>query len=158
MWYQYAQMDKREWLAALKRNFQNPFYVFDERVTGFVLGPFFAVAHYQPWEWNRRITAECNRAWGFVKEVDGELEISFLRSRGFLSPFWLLFYTLVCELIFLCTFSDYAYISLKGMDWAFSVFCSLLACGLSAVQDSMTERGQSGAYEIDKLLKNPKEY
>lgn len=86
-----SDLNKEEYLKRLHQTFRSPFQLFDERVCGIVIGPFFSVAYHSPYEWNRRITSECNRAWGYVKEVDGKAEVQFIRGKGLLSPFWLCF-------------------------------------------------------------------
>lgn len=157
MHYLYSPVEKKEYLTALKNRLESPFQIFNERVTGVVIGPFFSVAHYQPYEWNRRITSECNRAYGFVKETHGELEISFVRSKGQFSPFWLLFYTLLLRILWagMVPLGD-PEIAVSG--WIFSGIFALVVCGISAFHSSITEAGEAGAGEITKLLRNPKEY
>ena len=68
----------------LRQKLDSPFYFFDERMNGIVIGPIFSLAHHGPWEWNRKITGEINRAWGFVREKDGITQIRFFREKGFL--------------------------------------------------------------------------
>ena len=95
----YSRLQPKAYLGALKSCFSFPLAFFhSERVTGIVLGRFFSVAYHSPWEWNRRITSECNRAIGYVKGTGEGTEIHFIRSRGLLSPFWLVFWTLICML------------------------------------------------------------
>lgn len=155
MEYIYSQMPKEKYLSAMKQKFGNPFSVFDERITGFVIGPFFSVAHYQEYEWNRQITGECNRAWGIVRESHVELEIRFIRGRGLLSPFWLVFFTLLCKLLLAISLQGQ---DVGGMDWVMSPICSLIICGVSALQTHMTDKGVAGMREINKFLENPEEY
>ena len=155
--YFYSSLEKRKYLEAMKQTFGSPFHFFDERVTGFVIGCFFAVAHYQPYEWNRRITSECNRAYGFVKEVDGELEIAFIRSRGLFSPFWLAFYTLLSKLI--CEICEARNgFELGAASWWMSIVIAVFVCGITAIQSAMTEQGEEGLREVNKFLLNPEEY
>lgn len=157
MRYLYSTLEKREYLIALKNRLESSFRFFDERVTGIVIGPFFSVAHYAPWEWNRKITSECNRAFGFVKTVEGETEIAFIRSKGLFSPFWLLFITLLCELLWVfLTIQENVDVEISG--WGVSAVLSFAVCVLTAWQASITEEGEAGAKEVTKLLKNPKEY
>jgi hypothetical protein len=154
---QYVSMKKRDYLAAMKRKFSSPLYLWDARLTGFVVGSFFAVAHYQPYEWNRKITSECNRAYGYVKEVHGELQIHYFRGYGLLAPGWLLVMTLLCRLIFWIAEIQ------RNMDigvtaWVVSFACALLACVISAIQVGYTDAGVLGAREVEKFLENPEEY
>lgn len=158
MKYIYSRLPKARYLAVMKQKFRSPLYVFDERLTGFVLGSFFAVAHYQPYEWNRKITSECNRAWGFVKEADGELEIRFLRGKGLLAPGWFLVWTLVCRTMW-WFFEIAEGTDLPGsLSWSLCALMSLIVCGASAIESSLTEAGKAGAREIDRFLKDPEQY
>ena len=155
--YLYSTLEKQQYLTAMKQRFDSPFRIFDGRVTGFVIGSFFAVANYQPYEWNRRITSECNRAYGFVKEVDGELEICFLRSWGLFSPLWLVFYTLFCKLIcVICEVRNSFDLGTAG--WWLSIALSIFICGITAFQSAVTENGQEVLREVNQLLQNPEEY
>lgn len=155
--YVYSSMSKEQYLKTLKQKFGNPLYVFDERLTGMVIGPFFSVAHYQPYEWNRRITGECNRAWGIVKEFDGELEICFLRGKGWLAPGWLLVWTLICRLM--VVFMEFQSGKLpSAATWLICILAALVTCASKAIADSLTEEGEAGIREINRLLENPTEY
>ena len=158
MWYQYSKLPRDKYLAAMKRKFDSPLWLFDERITGFVIGPFFAAAHYQSYEWNRKITSECNRAWGYVKEADGELEIRFVRGKGLLAPGWFLVLTLFCRI--LCLFFELREGQMLpgGAMWLISAVCALVTCGASALESCLTEAGAAGAREIDKFLKDPENY
>lgn len=153
----HCQMAKEKYLEALKRKFDNPLYIFDERLTGMVIGPFFAAAHYQPYEWNRRITGECNRAWGYVKETHGELEIRYFRGKGLLSPGWLLAVTLLCWGVLLLAELESDF----GFGWltlGISAACALVACTVTAIGSAMTEEGAAGVREVDKFLQDPENY
>lgn len=157
MRYLYVRMPKDRYLAALKRKFHNPLYVFDSRVTGMVAGSFFAVAHYQPYEWNRKITGECNRAWGFVKEVSGELEITYIRGKGLLSPGWLLFWTVLCRLFFLLAEIGQDY-TVGPIAWLMGAVCALVVCSMSAIGAAITQEGAAGIREVEKFLEDPENY
>lgn len=148
-----TQLPAAAYCKLLRQKLDSPFRVFDERITGIVIGPFFAIAHHAQWEWNRRITCECNRAWGFVKETGGKTQVCFLRGKGMLSPFWLLLYTLVCAFFF--------YVELEEMcreSWLAALGISAGICALTAFQDSLTESGIAGAGEITRILNDPKDY
>ena len=141
-----------EYISALKRTFRSPFQLWDERVCGIIIGPFFSVAYHSPHEWNRKITDEVNRAWGYVKQTDGNAQIYFIRGKGNLSPFWILFYTLVCYIIFLFGL---------GYEPAFlwvSFGLSLFICAVTAFQSLITEAGEAGFHEVTRLLEHPEEY
>ena len=158
MHYLYAQLPKEEYLENMKQKFDSPFRLWDERITGFVLGRFFSVAHYQEHEWNRKVTSECNRAWGFVKETDGELEICFLRGKGLLAPEWLLLYTLLCRLIFLVAQIRDPMLDMGIYGWLLSAVCALIVGIVTAIQCCFTEKGQEGEGELIRFLLDPENY
>ncbi len=152
MYYLESHLSKQEYLSRLRDTFRSPFGIYSERVCGITLGPFFSVAYHSPYEWNRRITSECNRAWGMVKEVDGKTEVRFFRGKGYLSPFWLLFFTLFGYVVLLLS---------AGYEPAFvwvSFGISLLLCIVSAFESTITAQGEAGFHEISRLLLNPEEY
>ena len=141
------------YLAALKECFSNPFLYFKERVTGIVIGRFFSIAYYCPYEWNRRITSECNRAIGYVREADGKSEVCFIRSRGMFSLFWLVLWTLVCM----------AFCMVMTGEWEFfflpvSLAISVVVCLVSAFESALTENGEQGAWIVTDLLKEPDKF
>lgn len=154
---QYSSMKKQSYLVAMKRKFSNPLNLWESRLTGIVIGPFFAVAHYQPYEWNRRITSECNRAYGYVKEVQGELQIHYFRGWGLLAPGWLAVLTLLSRLIFM--FAEVQRdVRIGPALWLYSLLCALIPCVISAIQVNFTEAGIEGAREVEKFLENPEDY
>ncbi len=153
----YSSLSKKQYLTALRRCFSSPFAFYDERVTGMVLGSFFAVAHYQGYEWNRKITDECNRAYGFVKEREGQLEICYFCWKGLLSPGWIAVYTILCRVIFLF-FEIENQEPLGDVAWIVSVILSLVVGAATAIGHSLTESGALGAEEVKKLLTDPENY
>ena len=154
MRYLYSKIPKAEYLAAVRQRLDSPLLIGQERITGFVIGSFFAIAHHMPWEANRRITSECNRAYGFVKTVDGETEIAFIRGKGQFSPLWLVIWTCVFAVFFLYCRFDVGMGVLLGISFG----CSLFYCALSALQSSLTENGETGKREVNKFLQDPKGY
>ncbi len=153
----YSLMDKKAYLASLKQKMGSPFLIFDERVTGVIIGPFFSVAYHAPFEWNRRITSECSRAMGFVRTAHEETEIVFLRSKGNLCLSWFFGYIALFVLIFLAVASQREE-NLLGFALGAGAVFSIFACLLTAAADSMTEQGAAGEWEIDKLLQDPENY
>lgn len=157
-----SDLEKCAYLGELKRSFKNPFFIFDERVCGIIIGPFFSVAYHSPYEWNRRITSECNRAWGYVKDRDGKTEIRFLLGKGLLSPFWLIFYALLCFVMFLFLFihNDMLQEMTGEIDKiiCFCVVISVIACVVSAIHSSVTEQGDAGRNVLIRYLEKPEEY
>ena len=156
-----TDMSCKEYLFNLKRHFSNPFSIFSERITGFSVGSFFSVAYYSPYEWNRRITNECSRAWGHVKEVDGKIQIRYIRGKGLFSPFWLVFiYLIWLAMIWYAGISqDIPFEELFVWQvWVFGALISIAICAVTAFQSSITEAGVAGEYEIEKLLAHPEDY
>lgn len=147
-----SDLGKREYLAKLKQTFRSPFLLFSERVSGIILGPFFSVAYHSPYEWNRKITSECNRAWGYVKEIDGKAYVRFIRGKGLLAPSWFVFYTLFCYAIFLLNGCH------EPVFLAVSCGLALVVCLATAFESLITEQGEAGFHEISRLLLNPEEY
>ncbi len=152
MYYLESSLSSKEYLARLRRTFRSPFLICDERVCGIVIGSFFSVAYHSPYEWNRRITSERNRAWGYVKEVDSKSCVSFIRGKGMLSPFWFCFYTLFCYALFLLKAGHHP------VFLAISCGLALVACLTTAFQSIITEQGEAGFHEVTRLLLHPEEY
>lgn len=160
--YLESDLSKSEYLSEIKRSFDNPFLIFDERVCGLIIGPFFSIAYHSPYEWNRRITSECNRAWGYVIERDGKTEVNYLLGKGLLSPFWFLFYAMVFLCMFLLAMGRNGWaISDAGEFWLVSlvgVVISLIVCGVTAIESSLTEQGRQGQNTLIYLLEKPEEF
>ncbi len=150
-----SSLSREVYMRELRRSFSSPWNIWEERVVGVTLGPFFALAHYQEYEWNRRITSECNRAWGYVKEADGELEVCFLRGKGLLAPGWMLLYTLFLRCVFLLTGATP---DENGVAWAFSLIVAVFIGLGSAFTSSITEAGEEGYREVTRLLMAPEQY
>ncbi|MBQ7002122.1 MAG: hypothetical protein IJN67_13985 [Oscillospiraceae bacterium] len=148
-----SQLPAKAYCAYLKQKLDSPFYFWDERMNGIVIGPFFSLAHHAEWEWNRKITGEINRAWGFVQEKDGVTEVRFLRGKGLLAPSWMLFITVLGVAAL--------YFNIGEMMEQFWPACLAIALAVgitTAIQASFTENGVAGAGEITRFLRDPKEY
>lgn len=152
MYTLYSDLSKREYLRSLKKTFRSPFLLFSEHVSGITIGPFFSLAYHSPYEWNRRITSECNRAWGYVKEIDGKAHVRFVRGKGLLAPSWFLIYTVLCYGIFLL------YGVYEPVFLLISCGIALVACLATAFQSIITEAGEAGFHEVTRLLLHPEEY
>ena len=153
-----SDLSKRNYLESLMQTFRSPFLLWDERVCGIIVGPFFSVAYHSSYEWNRRITSECNRAWGYVTELDGKAYIRFIRGKGLLSPFWLIFYTLLCHVILLLCGGYELYAGHEGLFLVISFAMALFACLVTAFQSLITDQGEAGYHEITRLLLHPEDY
>lgn len=158
-----SNLPKKAYLAALKGCLMSPFGILNERMTGIVIGSFFSVAYYSPYEWNRKITHECNRAWGRVVETEKGTEVRFVRGKGLFSPFWLVTLTVLFVAMFLVMVN----IDTGGMIdfsnemwivWLVGAVASIMICGVTALHSSVTEAGVEGAGEITRMLKDPSEY
>ena len=153
-----SQLSVTEYLRELGGCCSLRYPFFSEGVTGFVLGPFFCVAYYSPYEWNRRISHECNRAWGYVKEVDGKTHVHFIRGKGLLTPFWFLLISLLCYLVFLiCLDFDFS-IAAHPMMFLMAFGIALFTCLTTAFASWVTEAGMAGEGEITRMLTDPKDY
>lgn len=153
-----SHLTKKRYLSALKGCRTGGYPVFSEGVTGIVIGPFFSMAYYSPYEWNRRITHECNRAWGYVKEVDGKTQVYFIRGKGLLTPFWFLLIALLCYLIFLFGLDFNLSVAGHPLVILSSFGVALFTCFTTAVASCFTDEGIYGEAEIERMLSNPQEY
>lgn len=148
-----SELTPEVYRAALKRKFEFSRGFREERVTGVFVGRFFSLAYYSGWEWNRRITNECNRAFGYLREVDGKTEVVFARGKGQLSLSWLLLLTLaVGGLFLLVSWGE------ERIPWFFSALIALAICCVTAFESLITERGQEGAGTVTELLRAPDEF
>lgn len=162
-----SNLPKRAYLGALRGCLMSPFGIFSERMTGIVIGSFFSVAYYSPYEWKRRITKRityaCNRAWGWVKETDNGTEVHFIRGKGLFSPFWLITLMLLfMAMVFFMELHTYGHaydlLAEIGIVWFVAAGISVVTCGISAFHSSITDRGIEGAGEIARMLRDPSEY
>ena len=158
MQYIESALNAKQYLQELRNCRTGGYPMFSEGVTGIIIGPFFSIAYYSPYEWNRRITHECNRAWGYVKEADGKTQVRFIRGKGLLTPFWFLLISLLCYLIFLFGLDfDYSVVGHPLVIFA-SLGIALFTCLMTAIASCFTDEGIYGEAEIIRLLTNPKDY
>ena len=153
-----SELDKKQYLNELRRSCSVIYPFFSEGVTGIVIGPFFSVAYYCPYEWNRRITHECNRAWGYVKEVDGKTQVHFIRGKGLLTPFWVLLLSVLCYLIFLFALDFDFSVAVHPAVFLMAFGTALFTCLTTVIASCVTDAGIAGAGEITRMLTNPKDY
>lgn len=153
-----SNLDVNNYLSALKNCRTGGYPIFTEGVTGTFIGQFFSVAYYSPYEWNRRITHECNRAWGYVKEHNGKTKVYFVRGKGFLTPFWVLVYWFACYLIFLFSLAADVMVTEEPMFLLVALILSLFICFISAAGSFFTDAGIAGENEILRMLQNPEDY
>lgn len=158
MYYVESDLSRKEYMAELTARFDNPFLIYDERVCGIAIGPFFSVAYHSPYEWNRRITGEVNRAWGYVKEVDGKAYVRFIRGKGLFAPIPILLLSAFCFAIFGFGTAKHLVQESWPTFLLISVAISLVTCGISAFQSTITEQGEAGHHEISRYLSDPQNY
>lgn len=83
-------------------------------------------------------------------------------GKGMLSPFWLVFYMLLCFAMFVLIFAYHDAVrdvvsEFRTFFWC-SVVVSLIVCVISAVQSCLTDQGLLGQAELIRLLEKPEEY
>ena len=156
MEYLKSDLPKKGYLAELKGRMMSPFDLFRERVTGFVIGPFFSVAHHTDYEWDRRFNSVSTRAWGYVKEREGQTEVRFLRWNGLLTPFWVLLFFSFWTVLFIGILEPGERMGIEI--WLGILFISLLPCLMTGLGAILTDRGAYSHGELTKLLRDPKNY
>lgn len=156
--YLRSDLSAKSYLSSLRTIATFNFTLWEHYASGIVIGPFFSVAYHSPYEWNRRITRGCNRAWGYVKDTGGSCEIYFLRGKGVFSPFWLILMTLLCRLILGIGSNEYVFTEFPWLLWVISTAAALVSCGISAFHSSITEEGEAGAGVITMILRAPNEF
>ena len=153
-----CNLSRKQYLSALKDCRTGGYPMFSEGVTGFVIGPFFSMAYYSPYEWNRRITHECNRAWGYAREVGGKTEVHFVRGKGLLTPFWFLLISMLCYGIILFSLEFDFEIAAHPAVLLICLGISLFTCLTTAFASYITDEGIVGEAEIMRMLSDPSEY
>lgn len=153
-----SSLPAKSYLSSLRTIATLNFAMWDHYACGFVIGPFFSVAYHSPYEWNRRITRECNRAWGYVKDQGDSCEVHFIRGKGLLTPLWMILMILLCRFVLGFGSNAYVFMEAPWLLWAISVAAALITCGVSAIESSITEEGETGAGVITMILKAPHEF
>ena len=148
-----SELPVKAYCRILRQKLDSPFYVFDERMNGIVIGPFFSLAHHAEWEWNRKITSECNRAWGYVQEKHGKTKVRFIRGKGQLSPLWVTVFAVIINILCYIQIGQW-----PAKYWLVGFLISAAVCAVTAFEDSMTENGIAGAEEITRMLRDPEGY
>ena len=148
-----SPLSSKEYMHGI-RNHLSSFSDFGmERYTGIIIGRLFWVTYHSGYEWNRKITGEINRAWGFVREKDGATEVRFIRGKGLLAPSWMLFITILGVLTLCFNIGE-----MMTEYWPACFAISLVVGVTTAIQASFTENGIAGEGEITRFLRDPKEY
>ena len=153
----HSPLSKEDYLDSLQENMGYHFDLGSERFTGFFAGSFFYVTHHAGYEWNRRYSNQKNAAMGYVKKNEAGCEVHFLRFRGTMCP--LVFLPLFLFMGLLLSFSalvnrlwhGYAHLLIWGI--AFAV--TAITAPISALMESMTERGEDGRRSLLSILMDP---
>lgn len=134
--------EHRRWL---NRHMEYPFAFFQERFTGFALGPIFYVIHHTEYEFDRKFRPT-NAALGFMRSTENGCRLHFLTFRGLLCPsqFLLLF----AITFFFCLLKADDILSMPIL-LAIMLPIELVYACINAFVESLSERSEDGR---DKLL------
>ena len=155
----YPRQSKEDYLRLLKGTKRIRFPFPGDVLNRLVVGRFFSIAYHSPYEWNRQITMECNRAVGYVKEQYGQTEVHYVLLKGWCSlggilaffTIWMLLMTilgLLAELPLQELFSN-------ALVWIVAVVATAVFVLITAFHSSITEAGEQGENLVMKLLKYP---
>lgn len=150
-----SELSKKAYLQAMKGSLESRFDFSNERLVGTVIGPFFSVAHCAGHEWNRKITDEKNRAIGVVRTRGEGTEVIFLHMTGMTNPVSLIGLYALCIVMF--AFCDLSILS-EPQVWVGCLIAVAIIAVVSAVGDSLTERGQQGFKTLMKFLYHPENF
>ena len=127
-----------------------------ERITGTIIGSFFSVTYHSGHEFNRRVTNEKHRAIGFVRPDGNGTKISCIRLAGMTNPLSLLAIFGIGFLSFLI--GGGLELALMPEILALNAGMTLVIALVTAITDSVTERGQEGARLLTAFLIDPVDY
>ena len=150
-----SKLDKDAYLRTMKCSMESRFDFTSERLVGTIIGPFFSIAHCAGHEFNRRITDERNRAMGFVRSRGGETEVFFIHTTGMTNPLSLVLMFTLCIVMF--AIADFSVLSEPAV-WIGSLVATGIAAIITAVSDSLTERGMAGYETLMKFLQHPEKH
>ena len=129
----------------LRRHMDHPFTFFQERFTGFTLGPIFYVIHHTEYEYDRKFRPT-NAALGFIQATETGCRLRFATFRGLLCPSQFLIVLIIT--FFLCLIKADEFLSMPILMVIMFAVELVYAC-VSAFIESMSERSEDGR---DKLL------
>lgn len=160
----YSALNKKEYLDQMRQRMDSLLNMGDERYTGIIVGSFFWVTYHSGYEWNRKITNEKNRAFGFVHDDSTGCCVRCVCTKGYLDPFAMIplftFLLILTSLVGSLTMLD------NGGDFrdeflaftlGFSAVYTLIFAVASFIQVSMTERGCQGKSYLMALLHHPED-
>lgn len=127
-----------------------------ERLTGIIIGRFFSVTYHSGHEFNRRIPNEKHRAIGFARPSENGTKVSCIRLAGMTNPLSLIGWFCFCCLICLLRGGP-ELVLMPEMLLANAAITIVLAL-LTAITDSVTERGQEGSRTLTAFLIDPVDY
>lgn len=152
----HSQLPVSQYLQSMKTQMGSFFEFGSERFVGTIVWRFFSVTYCSGHEMNRRITNEKSRAIGFAwPAADGGTIVRCVRLKGMSNPVSLL----ISFLLFYLMFSMSVDINAVEFEiWPFALAGSILLAVITAVQDSVTERGQEGSHILTSFLHDPNHY
>ena len=150
-----SNLPEKEYLRAMKGSLESRFAFQDERIVGTVIGPFFSVAHCAGHEFNRRITDEKNRAMGFVRTRGAKTEVCFVHTTGMTNPLSLVTMYVLCIVMF--AVAEVSILSEPAV-WIGSLVATGITAVVTAVSDSVTERGIAGYQTLIRFLEHPEKF
>lgn len=127
-----------------------------ERFTGTIVGGFFSITYHSGHEFNRRITNEKHRAIGFAKPHGGGTRVSCIRLAGMTNPLSLLGIFSFCFLLFL--FRGGIEMALMPQVLIINAAITAVTALITAITDSVTERGQEGSKILTAFLIDPVDF
>lgn len=127
-----------------------------ERFTGIIIGRFFSITYHSGHEFNRRITNEKHRAIGFVRSDGDGTQISCVRLAGMTNPLSLIGIYAFCFLI--CLLRGGLELALMPQLLIVNAVITLIAALVTALTDSITERGQEGSRTLTAFLIDPVDF
>ena len=159
-----SPLSSKEYLAGIRNNLGSYSDFGSERYTGIVLGRFFWVTYHSGYEWNRRITNEKNRAWGYVKDTNHGCRVCGFRTLGLLDPLMILLilvlYSAVAAICVYLRFVEefWSPDEIKTLAVTMAVVVAVATAFValySGFVTMVTERGQMGKSYLLALLHHP---
>lgn len=154
-----SAVPKDEYLEAMKSQMGSFTAFGSERLVGTVIGPFFSVTYCSGSEWNRKITNEKNRAIGYVRAVPEGTEVRCVRLAGMTNPaslicFFAVYFLVVCYQGFEAGVTDLG----VRFNVVLALICTAVTALVTALTDSLTERGQEGYRVLTAFLHDPRDF
>lgn len=141
------------YLMEMKEHMSSFFEFGIERFTGIIIGRFFSITYHSGHEFNRRITNEKHRAIGFIRPNGDGTEISCIRLAGLTNPLSLMGIYAFC--FFICLLRGGLELALMPQLLIMNAIITVVAALVTALTDSITERGQEGAQTLTAFLIDP---